>query len=95
MEPSGPGTPLSRFACARRLPRRNTSASVHSRNRRSRSTGLGFLQFAHATIAPAIGPDPLGATSLPIDTRSFISVALATRQPSPTSPMRIASGTVA
>ena len=40
-----------------------------------------------------MGPEPCGATSLPIETRSFISVAVPTRQPSPTSPTRIASGT--
>ena len=42
-----------------------------------------------------MGPEPWGATSLPMETRSFISVAVPTRQPSPTSPTRIESGTVA
>ena len=39
-----------------------------------------------------MGPEPRGAASPPIETRSFISVALATDQPSPISPTRQSSG---
>ena len=38
------------------------------------------------------GPSCAGATVPPIETRSFISVVIDTRQPSPTSPSRSASG---
>ena len=37
-------------------------------------------------------PPSLGAAPPPIDTRSFISVVVATFQPSPTSPIRSVSG---
>ncbi len=42
--------------------------------------------------ASRIMPPSLGGIEPPIDTRSFISVVSATRQPSPTSPRRSASG---
>ena len=39
-----------------------------------------------------MAPELRGATAPPIETRSFISVVSDTRQPSPTSPSRSASG---
>ena len=47
----------------------------------------------HASIAKATGPPPFAPIDAPpMAERSFISVATATRHPSPSSPRRIASG---
>jgi hypothetical protein len=83
------------LACARKLPRRRSSASIQSLTSASRRAGVFSPHSFHAATAAAMGPDPCGATSLPIDTRSFINVAFATRQPSPMSPTRMESGTLA
>ena len=92
MEPSGPGTPFSRRAWARMFPSRRTSASIHRRASRSRPTGSRRSAPAQTSRACAIGPLPRGATVPPIDTRSFMRVAVATFQPSPTGPTRKESG---
>ena len=73
---------------------RCTSASTHSCIRRSRvpaSCWLGGPAFQRSDAA-AIGPPPRGQRLPPIETRSFIRVTMAPRQPSPTSPRRSASG---
>ncbi len=59
IEPSGPGTPFSRFAWARRLPSRSTSASTQRRISRSRWAGFGSRASRHASTARAIGPGSL------------------------------------
>jgi hypothetical protein len=93
IDPSGPGTPTFRAPAARRFVSRSTSASTHARITRSRRTGSPSPWSRHVASAHWIGAQPLPKLEPPIDTRSFINVVSATRQPSPTSPSRLASGT--
>ena len=93
-EPSGPGHALLALRLRAQAPepqQLGVDPEPHQPVADGRRSGRRH-RF-HAATAPAIGPEPRGATSLPIETRSFINVALATRQPSPTSPTRMASGT--
>ena len=50
------------------------------------------VRFDQASVASLIIPEPFGGTPPPMDTRSFMSVVSATRQPSPTSLRRSSSG---
>src|SRR3954453_4312952 len=87
-EPSGPGTPILRLPEARRLFSRITSASLHTRIRRSSIAAErdDAGSACHSSTAEAIGPEPRGGVAPPIDVRSFISVVRLTRHPSPGRP---------
>ena len=87
--------PALRFWPARMLVRRSTSASIHSFITASRATASrrSAGSSRQTCMSSPIGPDSRAATAPPMVTRSFMSVVIDTRQPSPTSPTRSASGT--
>ena len=97
IEPSGPGLPAL-AACApfmlvsrRASLLQNNFMSVSLWAALRRSAGMSFQMRMASSIGPrrlALPPPPP-----PMAVRSFMSVVSATRQPSPTSPMRWASGT--
>ena len=97
-EPSGPGLPITEFERPRIVVRRPTSASIQSfitrslMTRRSVTSSSG-ARFSHSFMSMLMLPDPRGAVEPPRATRSFISVVVATRQPSPTAPSRFEWGT--
>src|SRR5581483_7816688 len=91
-EPSGPGVPALRIWPARMFVSRLTSASTHSFISRSRWTGSVRPVRFQTSTATAMAPLPRLARPPPIDTRSFISVVIETRQPSPSPPRRRSSG---
>ena len=97
-ELSGPGLPARAFWAARMLVSRSASPCTHSCITSSRwalvRTAGSMLRKASirlpsgpcwAVVAPPIAP--------PMAVRSFMRVVSDTRQPSPTAPMRAASGT--
>ena len=86
-DPSGPGCPAASCWRSRSPASRATSASVHSRS--SRSCRPGVRSSGRARQVAATEPDHAAlararAREAPMETRSFISVAVATFQPSPT-----------
>jgi hypothetical protein len=97
IEPSGPGLPSLRFWEARTLVSRRASARIHSFISSSRAAGERSTASPDCQMrtASAMAPEPRAGVPPPppMVVRSLESVVMATRQPSPTSPMRSASGT--
>ncbi len=93
IEPSGPGPPTVAEARERSEVSRCASARSQSWASRSRSTGVcSSGRAAHSDTASSMVPAPRRLPLAPSALRSFISVVIATRQPSPTAPRRWVSG---
>ena len=96
IEPSGPTSPpVLRFAAARSLLMRISRLSMYACARRCRVSGSATPLWRSRRREIGLPPtvSPLTEPAPDSDTRSFMSVVIATRQPSPSGPMRIESGT--